>query len=358
MEADSITAFRQRAQPFDYAILKAAAGVLFPPGANVSDVCITLGGNLAQDRAQIWEELRKIGYVPKEEDKGTLKDLSNAERINLVVTAANNAASGAERFLIGQTDVEEYPAWEFSKIYDREVPETDWPNRWRAAAEAAGDSGALGVLEATGRMVALKSSGIWQALGDGVGEYDDALGNPWPPFAVGSGFDVDGIPHKECVKELELLKPGEPVKPAIIPSPDEIAQRFTSKLSQYLMKLGQATALDSDEEEPDELENKSPNGWMLLSEAKAQLVALGSKVDLETGAKILNMLTEAVQKIPEGFPYQHAEAYRATAEVLEAIGDTAHAIEYYEYALQKNPKIGVKRRLDALKKKIASDSTE
>ncbi len=236
MEADSITAFRQRAQPFNYAILKAAAGVLFPPGTNVPGVCITLGGNLAQDRARILEELRKINYVPKEAEKGTLKDLSNAKRINLIVTAANNAASGAERFLIGQTDVEEYPAWEFSKIYDREVPETDWPNRWRAAAEATGDSGALGVLGATGRMVALKSSGIWQALGDGVGEYDDALGNPWPPFAVGSGFDVDGIPRKECVEELGLLKPGEPVKPVIIPSPDEIAQRFASKLGQYLLK--------------------------------------------------------------------------------------------------------------------------
>jgi tetratricopeptide (TPR) repeat protein len=124
------------------------------------------------------------------------------------------------------------------------------------------------------------------------------------------------------------------------------------------MKSEQTTVSDSDEEEPDESENKSPSGWMLLSEARAQLATLGPKIDLETGAKILNILTEAVQKIPEDFPYQHAEAYRATAEVLEAIGDTTHAIDYYEYALQKNPQIGVKRRLDALKKKIVSDSTE
>ncbi len=47
---------------------------------------------------------------------------------------------------------------------------------------------------------------------------------------------------------------------------------------------------------------------------------------------------------------RHAQAYRATAEVLEAMGEMAQAVEYYEYALQQNPKIGVERRLSALKK--------
>jgi hypothetical protein len=336
------------------AILKAAAAILFPSGSNIPDGCITLGGNLAQARARIWEELRKMNYIPKENEKGTFKDFSNTERINSVIETATDAANGLQRFLTDQTDVGEYPAWELLKMYDREVPEDDWPNRWRTAAEAAGDDDALRVLEKTGRMVALKSSGIWQALGDGVGGHDDALGNSWPPFAVGSGFDVDGVPHNECVKELELLKPGERGESAIIPSPDEIARRFAAKLRQYLTKREDDDVLDLDEEEPDESETKSPDGFMLLNQAKAQLATVGSKTDLETGAKILDTLTKAVQKIPEGFSYQHAEAYRATAEVLEAIGDTAHAIEYYEYALQKNPKIGVKRRLDSLKKSLGN----
>jgi hypothetical protein len=37
---------------------------------------------------------------------------------------------------------------------------------------------------------------------------------------------------------------------------------------------------------------------------------------------------------------------------LEALGDKPYAVEYYEYALQKNPKVGVKKRLDALKKEL------
>ena len=39
-----------------------------------------------------------------------------------------------------------------------------------------------------GDFVALKSSPIWQALGDGVGGFKDTLGNPYPPFAFGSGM--------------------------------------------------------------------------------------------------------------------------------------------------------------------------
>jgi tetratricopeptide (TPR) repeat protein len=89
-----------------------------------------------------------------------------------------------------------------------------------------------------------------------------------------------------------------------------------------------------------------------LAEAKGQLGLLGKEIPLEAGARILDMLTKAIQKIPESFANYHADAYRTTAEVLEAIGDTTHAVEYYEYALQKNPKVGVKKRLDTLKKQL------
>ena len=500
MEADSANAFRQGAQLFTNAILKAATGMLFPSEADVSGDCIVLGGNSAQNRARILEELRKINYAPKEDEKGTLKDLSNSERIDLVVEVAKNMSFGFDRFFADQTDVEEYPAWEFSKMYDREDPEDDWPDRWRAAAEAAGDGGALNVLEATGRMVALKSSGVWQALGDGIGGYDDALGNPWPPFAVESGFDIDGVPHNECVKELRLLKHGETAKPATIPSPDEIVKRFVVKFDQYLTTASEeekkrrddpltfgtsdelldlacdkldtsgeftseqiaeikslvSLAIERGAGEDDErvkeiyetidhpqktaaeiqaervrlygegyflvesaenlfasaqelkpeiskqlfdtiamafekgvgsqfnlrarahkllmkifdrtgekekakinckqyIENAS--GFMLLNDAQIQLKNLGKQMELEAGAKLLDMLTQAVKTIPENESDKHAEAYRATAEVLEAIGDIQHAIEYFEFALQKNPNISVKRRLSALRKKISNPPT-
>ena len=94
------------------------------------------------------------------------------------------------------------------------------------------------------------------------------------------------------------------------------------------------------------------SGFVLLTDAKKQLAALGKQIDLETGARISEMLFKAVERIPEENSELHAEAYRATAEILEAVGDNAHAVEYYDYALLKNPKLAVKRRLKALKKTL------
>jgi len=57
-------------------------------------------------------------------------------------------------------------------------------------------------------MVALKSSGIWQALGD----FEDGLGNPYPPFAFNSGMILQDVERDEAVKlgvidELAVIEP-------------------------------------------------------------------------------------------------------------------------------------------------------
>jgi tetratricopeptide (TPR) repeat protein len=94
------------------------------------------------------------------------------------------------------------------------------------------------------------------------------------------------------------------------------------------------------------------DGFGLLDTALAKLKSCGKTIDNETGARLLDFLTKAVERIPAEFPERHAVAYRATGEILEALGDKPHAVEYYEYALQKNPKVGVKKRLDALRKEL------
>ena len=94
------------------------------------------------------------------------------------------------------------------------------------------------------------------------------------------------------------------------------------------------------------------DGFGLLDTALAKLKTCGKTIDNETGARLLDFLTKALERIPAEFSERHAIAYRATGEVLEALGDKPHAVEYYEYALQKNPKGGVKKRLDALKKEL------
>lgn len=94
------------------------------------------------------------------------------------------------------------------------------------------------------------------------------------------------------------------------------------------------------------------DGFGLLDTALAKLKTCGKNIDDETGTRLLDFLTKAVERIPAEFPERHAVAYRATGEILEVLGDKPHAVEYYEYALQKNPKVGVKKRLDALKKEL------
>jgi tetratricopeptide (TPR) repeat protein len=434
------------------------------------------------------------------------------------LSPVESVVAGARQYLTqnyDRTRIDEFPALELVRVYDREVPrdfkigeggklvpvpDDDWPSRWQAAAKESGDNNAAQILQKTGRMIALKSSGIWQALGDGAGGYDDTLGNAFAPFAFGSGMDTDEMSREDAVA-LGLMDDTDTAEPATIPSPEQIAERFAAKLRQYLAKLqgeeqkrrsdpltfgtsddlvelaqekinsaekltpelieevkflvGKAIdkGISEDDEslayiydaigepekanvcrqgaasrhaaeildrgnsytliqaaesllanskeltpeiskqllglvekafergvdekynlrtkahailvtvyqqmhEPEKAEShrqqyiESADGFWLLDDAKSQLAALGKEATVEAGARILDLLTKAVQKIPDNFPNYHAEAYRTTAEVLEAIGDIAHAVEYYECALQKNPKIPVKRRLNALKKTV------
>lgn len=110
---------------------------------------------------------------------------------------------------------ENWPAFEYRRLHQREIPRgfkrdangllvadphQGWPARWRAAADESKDTEALRVLEETGRMIALKRSPIWQALGNGAGGYCDALGNPFEPFAIDSGFRQMNIDLLECQK--------------------------------------------------------------------------------------------------------------------------------------------------------------
>lgn len=153
------------------------------------------------------------------------------ENLNLRFKAqiATEVMRGAGRFVsqnFDQAELDEFPALELLRVYAREVPrgfergakgalvpvpDDDWPSRWSDACEASGDDDAADVLQRTGRMVALKSSGVWEQLGT---NRDDTLGNPYPPFAFNSGYDVNNIAYAEAV-ELGLLDVGD--RPARAP---------------------------------------------------------------------------------------------------------------------------------------------
>lgn len=151
--------------------------------------------------------------------------LAGELNLDFKIKIATEVSQGAGRHLADnydQDEVDEFPALELLRVYDRDVPrgykiekgslvevaDDDWPSRWRAAAQTVGDTDALRILGDTGRMIALKASPIWQALGDGAGGYDDTLGNPYPPFAFNSGYDTDGVDRAQC-EELGLIRPGQ-----------------------------------------------------------------------------------------------------------------------------------------------------
>lgn len=176
----------------------------------------------ADVRASIKEFLSAIGYQPETGQRGTLQDLASDARINLVVDTNRELAQGAGWFIQGNDPaaLDAFPAQELTRVVNTKV-HRNWSDRWQIAARAAGDTDALRVLGTTGRMMARKDSPVWEQLGSSD-NFDDALDNPFPPFAFNSGMDVRDIGYREAL-DLALVKPGEPVRPQL---PDDLSHLF------------------------------------------------------------------------------------------------------------------------------------
>ena len=182
-----------------------------------ADQTVTEGFNPATARQELRRQLAELGYQPAEEDAGMIKDLSSDARIDLVVKTNTELAQGAGAFIKQNSDpdgVDLYPALELYRLEDKQQPR-NWEQRWRICAQVVGEVDAARVLEETGRMVALKSSPIWQALGDGEDGSMDTLGNPYPPFAFNSGMWTEEIDRAEA-EQLGLLDKGEAAEPAAL----------------------------------------------------------------------------------------------------------------------------------------------
>ncbi len=161
--------------------------------------------------AKLQGVLHQLGYTPQTgfgdgrtppATPGSTTDLSSSRRIQLIIDTNVKQARSMGQMAVGEEDPDvlmALPAWKLTRTGARKKPRGDWAARWKAAGESVGWAGAL-----KRRMVALKNSPIWQAVGDGVGGYDDALGSPYPPFAFGSGMawvNVDGCEWKAMCKQ-------------------------------------------------------------------------------------------------------------------------------------------------------------
>ena len=160
--------------------------------------------NNADARLALMNQLDVLGYTPEngfpgDEARGVppasgLTDLSGKRRLDLIIDTNREMAANAA-LVAKQTpaELELYPAWRLERYEGRAVPRADWADRWQSAGASTGwqDS-------AKTEMVALKSSPIWAALGNGAGGFNDAIGNPYPPFAFSSGLQWSPVSADEC----------------------------------------------------------------------------------------------------------------------------------------------------------------
>jgi hypothetical protein len=153
--------------------------------------------SIPEAKAQLKEYLESVGYQPKVGEEGTIKDLSSDARRQLQVETNLLDVQGYARWMGSQNEMSLYgnPAWELVRMRHSKVPR-DWEERWSDARDGTQEEGST---EAGERMVALKDHPIWQALGDGIGGYDDTLGNPWPPFAFRSGMGVIDVNRDDAI---------------------------------------------------------------------------------------------------------------------------------------------------------------
>ena len=190
--------------------------------AKIRDVCSrVLAGEINQATAvlELTRTLADMGHSPL--DPGGLTNPASLRRLNLIVETQTQMAASAAR-IDNQTEatVALWPAWELVRFESRRVPRADWSARWRFAGESVGWQGAL-----QRRFIALKSSPIWAALGEGAGGFRDTLGNPYPPFAYSSGLDWQEVSADEC-RRLGLAVGGaeKPARAELSPGERDILE--------------------------------------------------------------------------------------------------------------------------------------
>lgn len=220
--------------------------------------------NMADGRLRLFRKLRELGYDPEvgfpqdmaqipPAERGSLQDLSSESRLNLVLETSTRIAANYGLMVEGNRDYARfaYPAWELVRLYARIVPRgtpeshsAGWEARWHDAGEAVNWEGVATLErvrgEATG-MIARKDSPIWQALGDGAGDYQDTLSNPFPPFAFRSGMAWRAVDRARCI-ELGLVTADEvpePMNGRLTPSQEtvnEIFDRMPADLQEELRR--------------------------------------------------------------------------------------------------------------------------
>ena len=159
--------------------------------------------DISKLRIELRHYMTRAGMRPGD---GTIKDLFSKARLDVILKTNVATARGFVRYANGMSPgaFAAFPAMRLLRIRQRKQGRA-WDVRWKAAGDSVGWKGATPDF---GTRTALKDSPIWQALGEGAGGYRDGLGNPYPPFAWGSGVGVVDVSRKEAI-ELGLISDEE-----------------------------------------------------------------------------------------------------------------------------------------------------
>jgi hypothetical protein len=188
-------------------------------------------GNLADAKLLLGDTLKALGYEAEKgfpgdkpdqvppATRGTLTDLASERRKTLIIDTQYKMAANAAFVAAGTEDEQrryQWPCYELVRIGRRRTPRgmarrkgglvpkpgDDWPSRFVAAGGELFDKGT--------RMIAAKGSDVWIKLGEGEGGYMDTLGNPYAPFAFGSGFGLREVARNECLL-LGVIQPEDEI---------------------------------------------------------------------------------------------------------------------------------------------------
>jgi hypothetical protein len=119
---------------------------------------------------------------------GSLQDLISDKRINLILDTQLKllAGKGQEQQGLSEAALDLFPAYELVRLESRRVPR-EWLKDWETAAENVNWEGVSKKAFKQGRMIALKISPIWAAVGSSA-LFADALDVSFPPFRFNSGM--------------------------------------------------------------------------------------------------------------------------------------------------------------------------
>jgi hypothetical protein len=164
-------------------------------------------GRFVKDMRSLVQGARSSGELPAGPSATPLQDIGSSTRLRLFYDMQTRMAQGEARWRRQQDPdvLNMWPAQELTRSSAAQPrPDAYWEGRWLQAAQDSGDDAAGTLMDETGRFVALKTSGIWEAL--------SVFRVPWPPFDYGSQRRLRNVARDEAV-ELGLLQEETTLEP-------------------------------------------------------------------------------------------------------------------------------------------------